>query len=100
MKVTAYALMQHPKFNSHLSDDNTQIIIRKSVNLGFAVATEEGLTVPVIQRVEQKASSNWRLKSVSLPKSVIKTICQRVNRRVIYDFKSRQSWRYLLYAAG
>nr|WP_309574849.1 2-oxo acid dehydrogenase subunit E2 [Moraxella osloensis] len=54
MKVTAYALMQHPKFNSHLSDDNTQIIIRKSVNLGFAVATEDGLTVPVIQRVEQK----------------------------------------------
>ena len=39
MKVRAYSLIQHPNFNSHLSDYNTQIIIRKSLNLGFAVAT-------------------------------------------------------------
>lgn len=102
MKVTAYALMQHPKFNSHLSDDNTQIIIRKSVNLGFAVATEDGLTVPVIQHVEQKGIKQLAIEIGELAKKARdkKTICQRVNRRVIYDFKSRQSWRYLLYAAG
>ena len=68
MKVTAYALMQHPKFNSHLSDDNTQIIIRKSVNLGFAVATEEGLTVPVIQRVEQKGIKQLAIEIGELAK--------------------------------
>lgn len=54
MKATAYALMQHPKFNSHLSDDNTQIIVRKSVHMGFAVATPTGLTVPVIRDVQNK----------------------------------------------
>lgn len=68
MKVTAYALMQHLKFNSHLSDDNTQIIIRKSVNLGFAVATEEGLTVPVIQRVEQKGIKQLAIEIGELAK--------------------------------
>ena len=54
MKVTAYALQQFPKFNSHLSDDNTQILVRKSVHMGFAVATDDGLTVPVIQNVQNK----------------------------------------------
>nr|WP_313090880.1 2-oxo acid dehydrogenase subunit E2 [Moraxella sp. CTOTU48268] len=68
MKVTAYALMQHPKFNSHLSDDNTQIIIRKSVNLGFAVATEDGLTVPVIQRVERKGIKQLAIEIGELAK--------------------------------
>jgi len=68
MKVTAYALMQHPKFNSHLSDDNTQIIIRKSVNLGFAVATEDGLTVPVIQSVEQKGIKQLAIEIGELAK--------------------------------
>ena len=68
MKVTAYALMQYPKFNSHLSDDNTQIIIRKSVNLGFAVATEDGLTVPVIQRVEQKGIKQLAIEIGELAK--------------------------------
>ncbi|STY95500.1 Dihydrolipoyllysine-residue acetyltransferase component of pyruvate dehydrogenase complex [Moraxella atlantae] len=54
MKATAYALQQFPKFNSHLSDDNTQILVRKSVHMGFAVATDDGLTVPVIQNVQNK----------------------------------------------
>ncbi|MDN6276053.1 2-oxo acid dehydrogenase subunit E2 [Psychrobacter sp.] len=54
VKATAYALMQHPRFNSHLSDDNTQVILRKSVHMGFAVATDDGLIVPVIKDVQDK----------------------------------------------
>lgn len=54
VKATAYALMQHPRFNSHLSDDNTQVILRKSVNMGIAVATDDGLIVPVIKNVQDK----------------------------------------------
>ena len=54
MKATAYALMKFPKFNSHLSDDNTQIIVRKTVHMGFAVATDDGLTVPVIRDLQNK----------------------------------------------
>ena len=54
VKATAYALTQHPRFNSHLSDDNTQIILRKSVNMGIAVATDDGLIVPVIKNAHEK----------------------------------------------
>ena len=54
VKATAYALTQHPRFNSHLSDDNTQVILRKSVNMGIAVATDDGLIVPVIKNAQDK----------------------------------------------
>ena len=54
VKATAYALTQHPRFNSHLSDDNTQVILRKSVNMGIAVATDGGLIVPVIKNAHEK----------------------------------------------
>ena len=54
VKATAYALTQNPRFNSHLSDDNTQLILRKSVNMGIAVATDDGLIVPVIKNVQDK----------------------------------------------
>ena len=54
VKATAYALTQHPLFNSHLNDDNTQVILRKSVNMGIAVATDDGLIVPVIKNVQDK----------------------------------------------
>ena len=54
VKATAYALTQHPRFNSHLSDDNTQVVLRKSVNMGIAVATDDGLIVPVIKNVQDK----------------------------------------------
>lgn len=54
VKATAYALTQHPRFNSHLSDDNSQIILRKSVHMGVAVATDDGLIVPVIKNVQDK----------------------------------------------
>jgi pyruvate dehydrogenase E2 component (dihydrolipoamide acetyltransferase) len=54
VKATAYALTQHPRFNSHLSDDNTQVILRKSVNIGIAVATDDGLIVPVIKNAHEK----------------------------------------------
>lgn len=54
VKATAYALTQNPKFNSHVSDDNTQMIVRKSVHMGIAVATDDGLIVPVIRDAQDK----------------------------------------------
>lgn len=54
IKATAHALTQHSRFNSHLSDDNTQIILRKTVNMGIAVATDDGLIVPVIKNAQDK----------------------------------------------
>ncbi len=54
VKAAAYALTKYPRFNSHLSDDNTQLILRKSVHMGIAVATDEGLIVPVIKDAQDK----------------------------------------------
>lgn len=71
VKATAHALTQHPRFNSHLSDDNTQIIVRKSVNMGIAVATDDGLIVPVIKTFKTKVSNkslsrlaSWQVRLV------------------------------------
>lgn len=51
-KSTIESLLEHPILNSALKDDS--IIYRKYVNLGIAVATDEGLIVPVIKNSEKK----------------------------------------------
>ena len=53
-KAVAHLLLQEPRFNSHLTDDGKSLIIRDEVHLGIAVATEDGLIVPVLRRPEQK----------------------------------------------
>ncbi len=68
VKAVAYALTQHPKFNSHLSDDNTQLIVRKSVNMGIAVATDDGLIVPVIKDAQAKGIKQLAIEIGELAK--------------------------------
>lgn len=53
-KALAHLLLQEPRFNSHLADDGKTLIIRDEVHLGIAVATDDGLIVPVLRRPEQK----------------------------------------------
>ncbi len=45
---------EHGIVNSSLDEANQEIVIKDYYNIGFAVATEAGLVVPVIKRVEQK----------------------------------------------
>jgi pyruvate dehydrogenase E2 component (dihydrolipoamide acetyltransferase) len=52
IKVAAEALKNHPIVNSVLEDD--QIKILDEINIGFAVATERGLIVPVVKDVDKK----------------------------------------------
>ena len=52
VKVAAEALKRHPVVNSVLEDD--QIKILDEVNVGFAVAVERGLIVPVVKNVDKK----------------------------------------------
>ncbi|USZ15921.1 2-oxo acid dehydrogenase subunit E2 [Moraxella sp. FZFQ2102] len=68
VKAVAYALTQHPKFNSHVSDDNTKMIIRKSVNMGIAVATDDGLIVPVIKDAQDKGIKQLAIEIGQLAK--------------------------------
>jgi pyruvate dehydrogenase E2 component (dihydrolipoamide acetyltransferase) len=55
VKATAMALKQHPRLNGSLDEEKSEIVIKKDINLGVAVATkEEDLIVPVIQHADQK----------------------------------------------
>ncbi|MBV1781057.1 2-oxo acid dehydrogenase subunit E2 [Paeniglutamicibacter sp. ABSL32-1] len=46
ISATALALLDHPGLNAHYSEDG--ITTFEDVNIGIAVATEAGLTVPVV----------------------------------------------------
>lgn len=51
IKACAMALRKHPKVNSQWKEDVT--IINKHINIGVAVAVEDGLVVPVVQYTDQ-----------------------------------------------
>ncbi len=50
-KATVEALRRHPDFNAHYTDEGHWR--RKAVNLGIAVAVEDGLVVPVIKDADE-----------------------------------------------
>lgn len=52
-KALAYLLKQEPRFNSHLADDGKSILLRNEIHIGIAVATDDGLTVPVLRNPDQ-----------------------------------------------
>ncbi len=51
--AVARALRRHPRMNSRLSEET--ILLLSEVNLGMAVALEEGLIVPVITNADRKS---------------------------------------------
>lgn len=53
VKASAMALKKHPKVNSQWFDDRTRI--NYHVNIGVAVAVEDGLVVPVTRFTDQKS---------------------------------------------
>ncbi|KAA9345994.1 pyruvate dehydrogenase complex dihydrolipoamide acetyltransferase [Adhaeribacter soli] len=55
IKAAAAALKQHPFVNSSWLGD--KIRINKQINIGVAVAVEEGLLVPVVRNADQKTLS-------------------------------------------
>ena len=52
-KTVVDALRRHPVLNASLDADN--VVYRKDVNLGIAVALEAGLVVPVIKNADEKS---------------------------------------------
>lgn len=52
VKIVAAALAKHPYLNASLRDNN--IVLHKNVNMGVAVALDDGLIVPVVQNVLMK----------------------------------------------
>jgi pyruvate dehydrogenase E2 component (dihydrolipoamide acetyltransferase) len=54
IKAVAKALAIHPKFNSSLSSDGQELIMKQYYNIGVAVDTPNGLLVPVLKDVDKK----------------------------------------------
>ena len=54
LKACAVAIRKHPNFNSSLTADKENLVLKKYLNIGVAVDTPDGLVVPVIRDVEQK----------------------------------------------
>ncbi|MCT7486330.1 dihydrolipoyllysine-residue acetyltransferase [Aliarcobacter cryaerophilus] len=54
IKAVEKALKIHPKFNSSLSSDAQELIMKEYYNIGVAVDTPNGLLVPVIKDVDKK----------------------------------------------
>lgn len=55
IKAVALAIKKYPIINSFV--DNDQIILKEQINIGLAVALEEGLIVPVIREADKKGLS-------------------------------------------
>ena len=54
LKAVAQALLEHPHFNASLDSAAGELIVKRHVHLGVAVATPRGLVVPVIRDVDRK----------------------------------------------
>ena len=52
-RAAAGALAKEPLLNAALSDDGRRVVYRRDVNLGIAVALEDGLIVPVIRQADR-----------------------------------------------
>ena len=68
MKAVVMGLKEFPRFNSSLDISGEALIQKKYFNIGIAVATADGLVVPVIRDVEQKSLSDLaaELREVSI----------------------------------
>ena len=51
IKASVEALKQHPAFNAHWTDAG--ILAKRRINMGVAVAVDDGLLVPVVRDVDQ-----------------------------------------------
>ena len=51
VKITAKTLQEHPRLNATLIDEGIQMLT--DINIGVAVALEDGLVVPVIRNADQ-----------------------------------------------
>lgn len=54
-KAVAHLLKDEPYFASHLADDQKTVLLRREIHMGIAVATPDGLTVPVLRHPDQKS---------------------------------------------
>lgn len=55
VKACTVALKKYPSLNAHFDNDANELIAKKDINVGIAVATPDGLIVPVIKNADRKS---------------------------------------------
>ena len=55
IKAVAHLLKEEREFAGHLADDGKSVLLRNEIHMGIAVATADGLTVPVLRNPDQKS---------------------------------------------
>lgn len=66
MKALVSVLRQYPRFNASLDVENQEIVLKRYFHMGLAVATEQGLLVPVIRNVDQKSMLDLTVESADI----------------------------------
>jgi pyruvate/2-oxoglutarate dehydrogenase complex dihydrolipoamide acyltransferase (E2) component len=54
-KCVAAALTRHPRFNATIDEEARGLLLHDAVHLGLALASDRGLTVPVLRDVQDKS---------------------------------------------
>ena len=54
-RAAAAALVEEPLLNAAVSDDGRRVVYRRDVNLGIAVALDDGLIVPVVRKADRQS---------------------------------------------
>ncbi len=66
-KICVAALEQFPRFNSSLDMAANELVLKKYINIGIAVDTDDGLLMPVIKNADEKSLDeiNEELKNLA-----------------------------------
>jgi pyruvate dehydrogenase E2 component (dihydrolipoamide acetyltransferase) len=70
MKAAVAALRKFPRFNASLDTENDEIVLKHYFHLGMAVATEQGLLVPVLRDVDRKSVADLAVELTELAERV------------------------------
>jgi len=68
MKAVVYSLRTFPAFNSSLTANGEQLVLKKYFHIGVAVDTPRGLMVPVLRDVDQKGILELAVEMATISK--------------------------------
>jgi pyruvate dehydrogenase E2 component (dihydrolipoamide acetyltransferase) len=75
LKAVATALKAFPRFNASIDTENGEIVLKHYYHIGVAVATEDGLIVPVIRDVDRKSVAELSVE--------LKTLAEKTRARKV-----------------
>lgn len=75
LKAVATALKAFPRFNGSIDTESGEIVLKHYYHIGVAVATDDGLIVPVIRDVDRKSVAELSLE--------LKTLAEKTRARKV-----------------